>query len=62
MLLTARLLLNPLPFSNIVPAALIAIIALAYLEDGLVLSLALLAGGVLLAVDLWGLWELVHMT
>ena len=32
-LLTVRLLLNPIPFSNVVPAILIALIALAYLEE-----------------------------
>jgi hypothetical protein len=42
-LLTARLLLNPIPLSNVVPAVLIALIALAYLEeDGLLLTVGLL--------------------
>ena len=44
LVLDLALLLTPLPFSNIVPALVIALIALAYLEeDGLLLLIALLA-------------------
>jgi hypothetical protein len=61
MLLTVRLILVPLPLSNIVPALLIALISLAYLEeDGLMLSIGLVAGCVGLAFDLWVVWELIH--
>ena len=61
LLLTARLLLNPIPMSNILPAALIAFIALAYLEqDGLLLIVGLLAGCLVLMVDLALIWQLVH--
>jgi len=61
LMLSARLLLIPIPFSNILPALLIALISLAYLEeDGLVLSIGLLVACVLLAVDLRVVWELVH--
>jgi len=61
MMLSARLVLTPIPLSNIVPAAVIALISLAYLEeDGLLLSIALLAGFVVLATDLNLLWEIVR--
>lgn len=61
MMLSTRLLLTPIPLSNIVPALLIALIALAYIEeDGFVLSIALLAAGVVLALDLAVVWKLVH--
>src|SRR5260370_21748882 len=51
LLLTAVLLLTPVPLSNIAPAIVIALIALAYLEeDGLLLCFALFAAGVLLNV------------
>jgi len=60
MLLSARLILTPIPLSNVVPAVMIALISLAYLEeDGLLLSIGLLAGCVLLAVDLGLLCETV---
>jgi hypothetical protein len=61
MMLTARLLLAPIPFSNILPALLIALISLAYLEeDGLVLSIGILLACVVLALDLAMVWELLH--
>ena len=45
LLLDARLILAPVPLSNIFPAVVIAMIALAYLEeDGLVLTIGLLVG------------------
>ena len=50
--LTVRLLLAPLPLSNIVPAILIALISLAYLEqDGLLLIGCTLLAGLLVAVE-----------
>jgi hypothetical protein len=61
MMLSARLILTPIPLSNIVPALLIALISLAYLEeDGFVLSIGLLIGLVVLALDLGLVWELFH--
>jgi hypothetical protein len=61
MMLSARLLLAPIPLSNILPAILIALISFAYLEeDGVMLSISLLAGFVVLAVDLGVVWEMVH--
>lgn len=53
LLLTVRLLTNPLPASNVLPAALISFIALAYLEaDGLMLTISLVAGLIMLTVDI----------
>ena len=61
MLLSARLLLTPIPLSNILPALLIAFISLAYLEeDGVMLSIGLLAALVVLAIDVGIVWEIVH--
>lgn len=43
---------HPLPLSNILPAALTAVIALTYLqEDGLLLTIGLMKGLILLAAD-----------
>ena len=51
---------TPIPFSNVVPALVIALIALAYLEeDGLLLSIALLAAVIVLAVAVAAVWETV---
>jgi hypothetical protein len=53
-------LLTPVPLSNVVPALVIALISLAYLEeDGLLLSIALLAGVIVLAVELVAVWETI---
>ena len=50
----------PLPLSNVVPAVLIALIALAYLEeDGLVLSITLLGALIIVGVVLVAVWEIV---
>lgn len=59
--LTARLLLAPLPFSNVVPAILIALISLAYLEqDGLLLVGCILLGALVLAVEFGAVAVFVH--
>ncbi len=59
-MLSLRLLLTPIPLSNVLPAVVIALISLAYLEeDGLMLSIGLLAGFAVVAVDLWAVWEIV---
>jgi hypothetical protein len=59
MLLTLRLLLMPVPLSNVLPAIVIALIALAYLEqDSFVLAIGLLLGAFILAVDLKVIIEL----
>ena len=57
LLLTAALLLTPVPLSNIAPAIVIALISLAYIEeDGLLLCFALLAAAVLIAVASAAVW------
>jgi len=59
-ILNATLLFTPLPLSNIVPALVIALISLAYLEeDGLLLSIALVAAVIVLAVELAVVWQTV---
>jgi hypothetical protein len=43
---------------NILPALVIALISLAYLqEDGLLLSIALLAAAIVLAIEVAAVWE-----
>jgi hypothetical protein len=57
LLLTAALLLTPVPLSNVAPAAVIALIAIANIEeDGLLLSVALLAAMVLIGVASAAVW------
>jgi len=59
-ILNATLLFTPLPLSNIVPAIVIALISLAYLEeDGLLLSIGLAAAVIVLAVELVVVWQTV---
>jgi hypothetical protein len=59
-ILSTTLVFTPIPLSNVVPALVIALISLAYLEeDGLLLSIALLAAGVVLIVELMAVWETV---
>lgn len=61
LMLTVRLLLMPIPLSNILPAVLIAIISLAYLEhDGLLLLIGLLIGSLVLVLDFDIVWQLAH--
>lgn len=50
----------PIPFSNVAPAAAIALISLAYLEeDGVFLAIALLAAALVLAVAAVLIWQMV---
>ena len=57
MMLSATLIVIPIPLSNVVPALIIALISVAYLEeDGLLLSIALLSGLISLAVEAGALW------
>jgi hypothetical protein len=59
--LTARLIITPLPLSNVVPAALIAFLSLAHLEqDGVMLTLVVLTGLIVAALDAAVLWGLIH--
>lgn len=56
-LLSIILLLTPVPLSNVAPAVLITIMALAYIEeDGLVLSCALLAAIALIGAASAAVW------
>jgi hypothetical protein len=57
LLLTAVLLLTPVPLSNIAPAIVIALTALTYTqEDGLLLCFALLAAVVLISAAAAAIW------
>ena len=59
-LLNITLLFTPVPVSNVVPALVIALISLAYLEeDGFLLSIALLASVIVLAVEIVAVWEMI---
>jgi hypothetical protein len=59
-ILNITLMFTPIPLSNVVPALVIALISLAYLEeDGLLLSIALLAAIVLVTFELAVVWETV---
>jgi hypothetical protein len=50
----------PIPLSNVVPAFVIALISLAYLEeDGILLSIALAAAVIVVTIVLVALWEAV---
>jgi hypothetical protein len=56
-LLTALILLAPLPLTNVPPAADIALISLAYIEeDGVLLAIALLIALVILAIATAAVW------
>jgi hypothetical protein len=60
LLLTAVLLLFPLPLSNIVPAIVIAVISLAYIEeDGLLLLVALFVAVTLIGLTFAAVWGAV---
>jgi hypothetical protein len=58
LILSTIMVLAPVPLSNVVPALVIALISLAYLEeDGLLLSIALLVAVIVLAAALLAIWE-----
>jgi hypothetical protein len=60
LLLSAALLVTPIPFSNIPPAVLIVLIALAYVQaDGLLLSFSVLLGFVVAGIAFAGVWEAI---
>jgi len=60
-ILSITLVFTPIPLSNVVPALVIALISLAYLEeDGLFLSIALLDAVIVLTVELALVWETVR--
>jgi hypothetical protein len=61
LILSAAMVFSPIPFSNVVPALVMALIALAYLEeDGVLLSVALLAAVIMLALASAAVWETVR--
>jgi len=60
MILNITVVFSPIPFSSVVPALVIALIALAYLEeDGLVLLVGLWAAVVVLTIALVAGWETI---
>ena len=60
LILNTTLVFTPIPLSNVVPAMVIVLISLAYLEeDGLLLSIALLVAVIVLTVELMAVWETV---
>jgi hypothetical protein len=59
-LLSATLVFSPIPFTNVLPAAVVALISIAYLEeDGVLLSVALLVAVIALALATITVWETV---
>ncbi len=63
LLLTAIVMLAPLPLANIPPALVIALIALAYIEqDGMLLSIALFAATILLTISSVAVWAAIVST
>jgi len=57
LLLTAVLLLTPIPLSNVVPAIVISLISLAYVEqDGLFLSVGFVAAIILIGLGSAAVW------
>jgi len=60
-ILSPSLVFLPIPLSGVVPAMVIGMIALAYLEeDGLLLSLGLLAAIIVLMVEVAAIWAIVR--
>jgi hypothetical protein len=59
-MLSATLVCIPIPLSNVVPALLIVLISLAYLEeDGVLLSITVLAAIIVLIIAATAVWEMV---
>lgn len=59
-ILSATMVFTPIPLSNVVPAVVIALISLAYLEeDGLLLTIALLTAFIVLTVASAVVWEML---
>jgi hypothetical protein len=58
-MLSATLVFIPIPLSNVVPALVIALISLAYIEeDGALLSIAALATTIVMTVAAAAVWEM----
>jgi|SRR5579872_5617793 hypothetical protein len=61
LILSAAMVFSPIPFSNVVPALVLALTALAYLEeDGVLLLVALIAATIVLAFASAAIWETVR--
>jgi hypothetical protein len=59
-ILNTAVVFAPIPLSNVVPALVIALISLAYLEeDGLLLSIAMLAAVIVVTVASVAIWQTV---
>ena len=59
-ILNTTLVFTPIPLSNVVPALVIALISLAYLEeDGLLLSITLLAAIIVVVIQFVAVWGTV---
>jgi hypothetical protein len=59
-ILNTTLVFTPIPLSNVVPACVIALISLAYLEeDGLLLTIALFAAVMVVTIELMAVWQTV---
>lgn len=62
-LLLARTLLAPIPFSNIIPALVVMLLAFAFLEeDGLLLCIALAAAVMSLAITAAAIWGSIELS
>jgi hypothetical protein len=60
-ILSASLVFIPIPLSNVVPALVIALISLAYLEeDGLLLLIGLLAAAIVLTTEFAVIWAMIR--
>ena len=60
-ILNITVVFTPIPLGAVVPALVIALISLAYLEeDGLLLSIALLAAVIVLTVAVAAVWQTVR--
>ena len=57
LMLSATLVIFPIPLSNVVPATVIALISLAYIEeDGILLLIALVVAAIVLAAAMMAVW------
>ena len=60
-ILSASLVFIPIPLSNVVPALVIAMISLAYLEeDGLLLVIGVVAAVIVLTAEFAAIWETIR--
>ena len=59
-ILSATLVFIPIPLSNVIPALVIGLTSLAYIEeDGVLLAIALLAAGIVLMLVTAAIWEML---